>query len=135
MADKIVDIEGIGPAYAAKLNAAGIQDTDDLFAEAGIKANRAKLAEETGISEKLILSWCNMADLMRLKGVGGQFAELLHAAGIDSCKELAQRKAENLHAKMEEVNAAKNLTHGNFTVAMVQKWIDEAKTLPAVISH
>ena len=95
MADKIVDIEGIGPAYAAKLNAAGIQDTDDLFAKAGIKANRAKLAEETGISEKLILSWCNMADLMRLKGVGGQFAELLHAAGIDSCKELAQRKAEH----------------------------------------
>ena len=76
MAYKIIDIEGIGPAYAEKLEAAGVKTTDDLLDKADNKKGREKLAEETGISEKLILKWANHADLFRIKGIAGQFAEL-----------------------------------------------------------
>ena len=46
------------------------------------------MAEATEIDEKLILKWVNHADLFRIKGVAGQFAELLEASGVDTVKEL-----------------------------------------------
>lgn len=132
---KIEEVEGIGPAYTAKLQAAGVNSTDDFLASAGSKSGREKLAEATGISETLIRDWANMVDLMRINGVGKQFSELLEAAGVDSCPELAQRRADNLHAKLEEANAAKNLTNRVPSLSEVEKWIEQAKTLPKVVTH
>lgn len=132
---KIVEIEGIGPVYAEKLNAAGIKDTDQLLEKGCTKKGRQALAEETGISEKLILTWCNHADLFRIKGVGPQFAELLEAAGVDTVKELGHRVAANLAKKMEEVNAEKNLTGRVPSEGELQKMIDQAKELPAVMTY
>ena len=86
MAYKIIDIEGIGEVYAPKLIAAGIVKVSDLLDKCAGPAGRKALAEETGISEKLILTWTNHADLFRIKGVGPQFAELLEAAGVDTVK-------------------------------------------------
>lgn len=102
---KIDEIEGIGNVYAEKLIAAGIKDTDHLLEKGCTKKGRQELAEQTGIDEKRILTWCNHADLFRIKGVGPQFAELLEAAGVDTVKELGHRVAANLVRKMEEVNA------------------------------
>ena len=82
MAYKIEQIEGVGDVYQQKLNAVGIQTTDDLLKQCAKKAGRAKLAEQTEISEKLILKWTNHSDLFRVKGVAGQFAELLEAASF-----------------------------------------------------
>ena len=106
----IEDIEGIGPAYAEKLKAAGIKTTEALLDRAKSPKDRKDLAAVTGIEEARILKWANHADLMRLKGVGKQFSELLEAAGVDTVKELATRRADNLHAKMIEVNTAKSLS-------------------------
>ena len=132
---KIIDIEGIGPVYAEKLLAAGI-DTDAKLLETCAKpAGRKALAEETGISEKLILKWTNHADLFRIKGVGPQFAELLEAAGVDTVKEFRHRVAENLQPKLEEVNAQKNLCNRVPSVKEVQKMIDQAKELPPVMKY
>ncbi len=36
------------------------------------------------------------ADLMRIKGVGEEYSELLEAAGVDTVKELRNRNAANL---------------------------------------
>lgn len=102
---KIDEIEGIGNVYAEKLIAAGIKDTYHLLEKGCTKKGRQELAEQTGIDEKRILTWCNHADLFRIKGVGPQFAELLEAAGVDTVKELGHRVAANLVRKMEEVNA------------------------------
>lgn len=135
MAYKIVDVEGIGPVYAEKLTAAGVTNTDILLEKCATSRGRKELAEATGISDKLILTWTNHADLIRIKGVGPQFAELLEAAGVDTVKEFARRVAENLHAKMEEVNEAKNLVGRVPTVGEIQKMIDEAKELPAVVTY
>lgn len=132
---KIDEIEGIGPAYAEKLTGQGIKTTDDLLEHAASAKGRDALAEKTGITKKLILTWANHADLMRISGVGGQFAELLEAAGVDTIKELRHRNAENLSTKMNELNAEKNLTKGKVSKDQVQKWIDQAKDLEPRISH
>ena len=79
MGYKIEQIEGIGAAYAEKLNAAGIKTTEDLLEKCASRKGRLAIAEETGISAKLILKWTNHADLFRINGIAGQFAELLEA--------------------------------------------------------
>jgi predicted flap endonuclease-1-like 5' DNA nuclease len=131
----IADIEGVGESYAAKLKEAGVGTVEALLKEAATPAGRKALADKTGISDKLLLKWTNHADLFRINGVAGEYAELLEAAGVDTVPELAQRNAENLHKKMEEVNAAKNLVRNLPSSASVTKWIEEAKTLPRVVTY
>ncbi len=132
---KIIDIEGIGAAYAEKMVAAGIKTTDDLLEKCAKPAGRKALAEETGISPKLILTWTNHVDLMRINGVGPQFSELLEAAGVDTVKELQHRVPANLQAKLEEVNAQKNLVNRVPSVAEVEKMVAQAKELPAAMEY
>ncbi|MDE5554628.1 MAG: DUF4332 domain-containing protein [Muribaculaceae bacterium] len=135
MAYKIDQIEGIGDAYAQKLQAVGVATTEELLKRAATPKGREKLAEETGISSKLILKWANHADLFRIKGVAGQFAELLEAAGVDTVKELRHRVAANLHAKLVEVNDAKNLCNRVPAESEVQRMIDQAKELDPVMTY
>lgn len=137
MAYGIEEIEGIGPAYGAKLKEAGITTTEKLLEACASKKGRKEIAEKTGISESLILTWTNHADLFRIKGVAGQFAELLEAAGVDTVKEFQHRKAENLHAKMTEINEGgdKRITGRIPSVSELQKMIDQAKELPAMMTY
>lgn len=135
MAYKIVEIEGIGNVYAEKLEAAGIKTTEDLLENAATPKQRKELAEKTEISEKLILKWANHADLFRIKGVAGQFAELLEAAGVDTVKELRHRVAANLQPKMEEINEAKNLCNRVPSVSEVEKMIAQAKELEPKLTY
>lgn len=135
MAYKIEEVEGIGGIYAQKLESVGVKTTEDLLKRAATKKGRETLAEETGISEKLILKWANHADLFRIKGVAGQFAELLEAAGVDTVKELRHRVAENLQSKLVEINDVKNLCNRVPSVTEVQKMIDQAKELPPVMTY
>ena len=128
-------IEGIGPANKEKLAAAGVDTVEALLDKAGSKAGRASLSSSTGISEKVILTWVNMADLFRVNGVAGQYAELLVAAGVDTVKELAQRNAASLHAKMTEANEQKPVTRQVPAEKSVAKWIAEAKSLPQAVTH
>ncbi|MCM1504731.1 MAG: DUF4332 domain-containing protein [Muribaculum sp.] len=135
MAYKIADIEGIGDAYAKKLEEAGVKTTENLLEKAATKKGREKLAEETGISEKLILKWANHADLFRIKGVAGQFAELLEAAGVDTVKELRHRVAANLQPKLVEVNDLKNLCNRVPSVSELERMIAQAKEMEPAISY
>ena len=131
----IMDIEGIGEQSAAKLTAAGVSTVEALLEKAGPKAGREALATATGLEAGTLLEWVNRADLMRIKGVGSEFSDLLEAAGIDSVPELGQRRADNLHAKLVEVNDAKKLTRRTPNLEEVTRWVDEAKTLPAAVTH
>lgn len=135
MSYKIIEIEGIGDVYAEKLTSAGVKTTEELLEKAATKKGREKLAEETGIPEKLILKWANHADLFRIKGVAGQFAELLEAAGVDTVKELRHRVAVNLHAKLVEVNEAKNLCNRVPSESEIEKMIDQAKELDPKMTY
>lgn len=131
----IEQIDGIGSAYGAQLRAAGIQTTTHLLEAAADSAGRKKLAADTGIDAGRILHWANMADLMRIKGVGTQFAELLEAAGVDTVKELRSRNAANLAAKMGEINGQKKLTRALPSETLVARWIAEAKELTPILSY
>ncbi len=132
---KIIDVQGIGPVYAEKLIAAGIENTDQLLEKGASAKGRKELEEATGITSKLILTWVNHADLYRIKGVGPQFAELLEAAGVDTVKELAHRNAANLAAKMLEVNEAEHRTKRVPVESEIQAMIDQAKELPGVLTY
>lgn len=129
MSYKIIDIEGIGEAYAPKLQAEGIETVEQLLDRCAAPAGRKELAEKTGISEKLILRWTNHADLFRINGIGPQFAELLEAAGVDTVKELRHRVAANLAAKVAEVNEEKHLCGRVPVESEIQRMIDQAKEL------
>ena len=135
MTYKIIDIQGVGPVYAEKLIAAGVETVDQLLQKGKTPKGRKELEEATEITGKLILTWVNHADLFRVKGIGPQFSELLEASGVDTVKELKNRVAANLVAKMTEVNEAKNLTRVVPTLVMVQKWIDQAKVLPPMVEY
>lgn len=135
MAYKIDEIEGIGSAYAEKLIAAGIKTTEDLLTAGAKPSGRKKLEETTGISGKLILKWVNHADLFRINGVAGQFAELLEASGVDTVKEFRHRVPANLKAKMDEVNEQKNLCNRVPSVSELEKMIEQAKVLEPVVSY
>ena len=135
MAYNIIDIEGIGPAYAEKLKTAGINTTDDLLSKGGTRAGRKELADATGIDDGRILTWVNHCDLHRIDGIAGQISELMESAGVDTVKELATRNAANLAAKMQEVNTAKNLSGRVPTADPLQKMINQAKTLDQKVFH
>ena len=132
---KIIDVEGIGDVYAAKLKEVGINTVEELLEAAKKPAGRAALAEKTGISPKLVLTWANHADLMRINGVGPQFSELLEAAGVDTVKEFRNRVAENLVAKMNEVNEQKHLVGRVPSATELQKMIDQAKELEPMMEY
>jgi predicted flap endonuclease-1-like 5' DNA nuclease len=131
----IEEVEGIGPVYAQKLIAAGVRTDVDMLERAGSAKGRSDLAAQTAISGTLILKWANHVDLMRISGVGPQFAELLEASGVDTVKELALRNAPNLAAKLAEVNAHKKLAGTTPSEAQVTAWIGQAKTLEPKISY
>ena len=136
MSYKVIDIEGIGHNYAERLKTrCNISTTDELLEKGGTKRGREKIAAEAEIPESLILTWVNHADLFRIKGVAGQFSELLEASGVDSVKEFAARNPENLHAKLLQTNEEFGLSGKVPSVESLQAMIENAKTLDARISH
>jgi predicted flap endonuclease-1-like 5' DNA nuclease len=131
----IIDIEGIGKTFTRKLKDNGINRTDQLLDRAASPKGRKEVAAATGIDESRILKWANMADLMRVKGVGEEYSELLEAAGVDTVKELRNRKPENLHAAMVEINARKKLVRQLPGASAVARWVAHAKTLKPVMTY
>lgn len=131
----LIDIEGIGAAYASKLKAAGIRSIEALLKKGASAKGREEIVKQTGISHAQILRWVNHADLFRIKGVGGEYSELLEASGVDSIPELAQRTPEHLFAKMIEVNQAKRLVRKTPAQSQVKSWVSQAKRISKVVTH
>lgn len=135
MSNKIEEIEGIEKNYAEKLRAVDIQTTDDLLRRCGDKKGREGVSRETSISETHILDWVNIADLMRINGIGEEYANLLKETGVDTVKELAFRNADNLTVMVEITNNAKKISKRTPSDGVIQEWIDEAKTLDAMVTY
>ncbi len=132
---EIIEIEGIGPAFADKLGAAGVATIDALLEKGATPEGRSTLVEETGIDAVRVLRWVNHADLIRVVGVDPQFAELLEAAGVDSVPELAQRNVDNLVTGLAETNEARHLVGRVPSADEVADWIEQAKALPRIVAH
>ena len=132
---KILNVEGIGPKYTKTLQNVGIRTTEKLLKEGASKKGRIALASKTGISEKLILEWVNLSDLARIKGIGEEYSDLLEEAGVDSVKELRNRRADNLHKSILATNDKKKLVRRPPSLGMVENWIGQAKKLKPVVTH
>ena len=132
---KIDNIEGVSSSNAAKLRDAGVRTTERLLRVAGTRKGRQALAGHTAISEKLILEWVNRADLMRLRGIGEEYSDLLEQAGVDSVRELRNRKVENLHQRLFEINIEKALVRRTPSTHQVRRWITEAKSTKPKVTH
>jgi predicted flap endonuclease-1-like 5' DNA nuclease len=131
----ITDIDGIEADTAARLKEAGIRTTGKLLESARNPKGRRVLAEKTGLDEKKILCWANMADKMRIKGVGEEYAELLHAAGVDTVRDLKYRNPANLAKAMAAANGKRRLVRLLPSEKAVLRWIEHAKKLPLKISY
>lgn len=128
-------IEGLGHRQATRLRKARVRTTEALLKTAATRTGRKHLAGATGLSERQILEWVNRADLMRVKGVGEEYSDLLEAAGVDTIKELRRRNPRNLLSTMIEVNNKKRLVRRLPTEVMVTRWVDHAKTLQPIVKY
>lgn len=128
-------IEGIGPVYKERLRSLGIKTVGDLLKAGKTREGRQDLVNETGMSSKDVLSWVNMADLFRIKGVDEEYSDLLEASGVDTVVELATRNPINLHPQMVKTNMEKKLVRRLPTLEQVRGWIEEAKKLPRVVEY
>jgi predicted flap endonuclease-1-like 5' DNA nuclease len=128
-------IEGIGPVYAQKLLAVGVKTTQDLLDQGFNRKGREDLVEKTGISATLVLKWVNMADMMRIRGVGEEYSELLEKAGVDTVKELRNRNPKNLHEALVQANEAHKLVRRLPTLSEVESWIEEAKEAETTMTY
>lgn len=135
MSYSINDIVGIGPDYAERLRAVGIRTTARLLEAAKSPKGRKHLAAKTGLDEKRILGWANLADRMRIKGVGEDYAGLLQAAGVDTVKELKYRNPAKLARAMAEANGRRKLVRVLPSDQAIQRWIEHAKRLQLKITY
>ena len=131
----LMGVEGIGTEYYQKLKSAGVTTTKALLERGATPKGRQELADQTGISPKLILEWVNHADLFRVQGIGEEYSDLLEEAGVDTVAELAQRSPKNLYEKLLEINKQKNLVRRAPTSSQVEDWVNQAKKLPGAINY
>ena len=132
---KLEKIEGIGPVFAEKLRAAGITTVEKLLDAGATPQGRQQIEEAADIGHKLILEWVNLADLMRIKGVSEEYSDLLEEAGVDTVKELRNRKPDNLHAALVETNQEKSLVRRAPSRRQVADWVEQAKILPPKVTY
>lgn len=128
-------IRGILPETAAKLREQKILNTEQLLKAGNTPEARKGLAKQIGVDQKVLLELLNRADLDRVAGIGGAYANLLEEAGVDTVKELAKRTPANLHAKLMEINTAKKITSHPPTLQQVEGWVTEAKSLPILLQY
>ena len=135
MATPVKELEGISDSIVAKLAERNVVDSVQFVEAAATPAQRKELAAFCGCEQGEILQLANRADLARVKGIGGVYSDLLEIAGVDTVKELASRRADNLHAKITETNDRDRLTTKPPTLAMVQDWVKQAKALKAILTY
>lgn len=128
-------IEGMRHAEATKLRKARVRTTEALLKTASTRTGRRQLSAKTGIPEKEILQWVNRADLMRVKGIGSEYADLLEVAGVDTIRELRRRNPSNLLETLIVLNTRKRLVRRLPTEGMVSAWIEEAKVVDPVVAY
>ena len=125
---KVIEIEGIGKKYAGKLGRAGYSEVEDLSKLTWKQIN--ELAKKARISPKLIDKWQEQADLMALKGIGPEFAEVLNRIGVDSVKELSRRNAQSTLEKIKAFDKRRpNVIRKPPTKAQVESWVKQAVDL------
>jgi predicted RecB family nuclease len=128
-------IEDLDEEQATALRALGIRTTEKLLEAAKSPKGRKLLASQINIDEKTLLRWANIADKLRIKGMGKEYAELLREVGVDTVKELKYRNPRKLAQSMAETNRRRKLVRFLPSVSLVTRWIEHARKLTQKITY
>jgi predicted flap endonuclease-1-like 5' DNA nuclease len=115
------------------LQSVGIHTYENLLKACLDQTCRDTLAKSTGFSPSEILELAACADLVRIKGIGWEYARLLYATGIHSVPDLAKLNPQKLFADIVEVNFEKNIAKRLPSSMHVDSWIRQAFFLPPVL--
>lgn len=127
MAYGIDDLREIAPSQRERLVSRGIRTTGELLFACCTSDGLRQLGSETGIDTSLLLRWARRADLMRISGIGRQFAELLEACGVKTVAQLRLQEAAELTVELSRVNALTRLSRTSPGLALVGEWIERAR--------
>lgn len=126
---RIDQVAGISHKDATKLRKAGVRTSKGLIDAAGDRKGRSTLATATGLDPRDIQQWVHHSELLRVKGVGAEYAELLVAAGVDTLRDLRRRNPTALLAKIIGLNGNARVVQRLPTESMVEVWIEAAKDI------
>ena len=135
MSYPISTIEEIGVDEVTALKSVGIRTTDGLLEAAKSPKGRKLLAASAKLDEKKLLRWANIADKLRIKGMGKEYAGLLREVGVDTVKELKYRNPARLAQTMAEANKKGKLVRFLPSEKLVTRWVEHAKRLPQKITY
>ena len=131
---RIDEVAGIGVKQATRLRKVGVRTSKGLIENASTRRARTQLSKATGVTPKDLQLWVHHADLLRVRGVGAEYAELLVAAGVDTLRDLRRRNPTALLAKIINLNGSRKVVDRLPTEAMVEGWIAAAAELEPSIS-
>lgn len=135
MSVNLGELKGITDAVLNMLKAQGLGNSDELLDVAKTPEGRKELSQTIGVNATVILDLANRADLARVKGIGRVYSDLMEEAGVDTVKELAQRVPANLHAKLIEINAKRQLTQRPPSIDQVANFVHQAQSLPGMLEY
>jgi hypothetical protein len=118
---------------AAKLKTAGVATTDDLLAKAATPKARKELAKASQLDERRLKGYAEMADLLRISGVGPDMVRLFGAAKVHTSRELAKQDAKKFYDVVVAINEKQKISQNPPDPKSVAAWIDKAKLLPQVL--
>ncbi|PZA13239.1 DUF4332 domain-containing protein [Rhodopseudomonas palustris] len=131
----ISQLDGITEVAASKLKSVGIRTTEALLEAAHTVKGRKALAAKTGLTEQQLLQWANLADCMRVPGLGKAKADLLRAAGVSTLREFTHRNPARLAQNMKEANLKRKLVRTLPSEKEVGQLIEQARKLPLKITY
>lgn len=129
----ISKLRGITDRVRARLKREGITYTDQLLAVAGPRGGRWRLALRSGIDSALLARLVCRADLIRVKGIGAIFADMLELLGVDRVSRLARQDPTRLHRALLELNVAERFARRAPTPDEIRCWIVQARSLPHLV--
>ena len=132
--NSINSINGMTHTEATKLRRARVRTTVTFLQIASTRSGRALLTKETGITSPKLLHWAKRAELMKIKNLGRDYADLLEAVGVESVADLKRRNPESLHEMMHNTNQIKKIVDRMPSLKRVVSWIDDSKDIVITVS-
>jgi hypothetical protein len=128
---KIDELAVISSKHMKKLTGFGITSTERLLLLAGTRIGREDLAEQLDIPEDLILRWIHQAEMIQIKGIGGEYSHMLLSLGVDCVSELRQSNPKELYRSIAKTNYEKLMVRRLPSQEDVERWVKQAKRMKA----
>ena len=132
--NSIDSINGMTHTEATKLRRARVRTTTTFLQIASTRSGRALLTKETGINSPKLLHWARRAELMQIKNLGKDYADLLEAVGVESVSDLKRRNPEALLDVMQKRNSKNQIVDRMPSLKKVTSWIEDAVLMEIKVS-